>query len=104
MRRGIGSAVVLLAGFGLFARFCSGPAPRVVSSRLRGQIAEATIRNQGFGEGDVSVKFTLRGAGPPLVRNVTAELGPRQEARVETVFSGARGSEQIEVEVDYPPR
>ena len=105
MKRGLFMAVLLLAAGGVFTRFCSGPDPQVILARMRPHGAEATVRNQGFGEGDVSVRFTVRGAsGPPIVKDEKVELMPRQEARVETRIEGARGDEQVSVDVEYPPR
>lgn len=105
MRRAVVSALVLVAAGVLFVRSCSGPRPRLVSARMRGQVAVATVSNDGFGEGLIDVKFTVRGAaGPPVVKSERAVLAPFQEARVESRIDGARGDEQVEVEVDYPPR
>jgi len=98
-------AFVLVAGFA-WVRGCSGPRPQLVSARMRGSVAEATIRNAGWGEGAIQVDFRLRprGGGAPLLRSEKATLRPRETARVEARVEGARGDEQLEVEVDYPPR
>jgi len=99
------AAFVLVCG-ALWVRGCSGPRPQVVSSRMRAQAAEAVIRNAGFGEGEVQVDFRVRprGGGPPILRSRKATLRPHETAKVEARIEGARGDEQLEVEVDYPPR
>ena len=73
---------------------------------MRGPVAEATIRNIGWGEGAIQVNFRLRprGGGAPLLRGEKATLRPRETARVEVRVDGARGDEQLDVELDYPPR
>jgi hypothetical protein len=98
-------AVVLVAGFA-WVRGCSGPRPQLVSSRMRGQVAEAMVRNTGWGEGVVQLDFRLRprGGGAPLLRSEKATLRPHETARVEVRVDGARGDEQLDVELDYPPR
>jgi hypothetical protein len=98
-------AVSLLA-LGALVRGCSGPRPRLVSSRMRGQVAEAMVRNDGFGEGEIQVDFRVRprAGGPPLLRSERATLRPHETARVATRIEGARGDEELEVEVDYPAR
>ena len=107
MKRGIGlfAAGTLLA-FILFARFCSGPRPRVVEARVRGNRAEIVLRNDSSGEGDVQVEVRARprGGGPPLVQTRTTSLRGNDVARVEIPLEGARGDESLEVKVDYPPR
>jgi hypothetical protein len=99
------AAVAIVAVFA-WIRGCSGPRPEVVSARMRGSTAEAVVRNAGWGEGAVQVDFRLkpRGSGAPLVHSEKATLRPRETARVEARIEGARGDEQLEVEVDYPPR
>ena len=104
IRIALAALSVALAG-ALFVRSCSGPRPRLVSARMRGQVAVATVRNDGFGEGQIDVQFTVRGrSGPPQIKSERATLAPHQEARIESRIDGARGDEQVEVEVDYPPR
>jgi len=97
--------VVLVAGLA-WVRGCSGPRPQLLSARMRGPVAEATIRNTGWGEGAIQVDFRLRprGGGAPLLRSEKATLRPRETARVEVRIDGARGDEQLDVELDYPPR
>jgi hypothetical protein len=99
------AAVVLLAGFG-WIRGCSGPRPQLVSARMRGPVAEAVVRNQGWGEGLVQIDFRVRprGGGTALLHSEKATLRPHETARVEARIDGARGDEQLEVEVDYPAR
>jgi len=67
---------------------------------------EATIRNAGWGEGVIQVDFRLRprGGGAPLLRSEKTTLRPRETARVEVRVDGARGDEQLDVGLDYPPR
>jgi hypothetical protein len=98
-------AVLLLSGFA-FVRWCSGPRPQLVSARMRGTVAEAVIRNGSFGEGQIEVDFRVRprGGGAPFLHSEKATLRPRETARIEVRIDGARGDEQVEVEVDYPPR
>lgn len=64
------------------------------------------MRNTGSGEGAIQVDFRLRPrpGGAPLPHGEKATLRPRETARVETKFEGARGDEQVEVELDYPAR
>jgi len=97
--------VVLVAGLA-WVRGGSGPRPQLLSARMRGPVAEATIRNIGWGEGAIQVNFRLRprGGGAPLLRGEKATLRPRETARVEMRIDGARGDEQLDVELDYPPR
>ena len=73
---------------------------------VRGPVDEATIRNAGWGEGVIQVDFRLRprGGGAPLLRSEKATLRPRETARVEVRVDGARGDEQLDVGLDYPPR
>ncbi|HYY51893.1 MAG TPA: hypothetical protein VE755_03420 [Myxococcales bacterium] len=99
------SGIILVAGFA-WVRGCSGPRPQLVSSRMRGPVAEAVIRNAGWGEGVIQVDFRVRprGGGAPLLRSEKAALRPRETARVEVRIDGARGDEQLDVELDYPPR
>lgn len=105
MKRAIAGVLGMIAAGVLFVRSCSGPRPRLVSARLRGDVAVAVVRNDGFGEGQIDVQFTVRGrTGAPIVKSERAMLGPRQEARIESRIEGARGDERVEVEVDYPPR
>jgi hypothetical protein len=105
MKRALLGLVICLGVGVLFVRSCSGPRPRLVSARMHGNVAVATVRNDGAGEGQIDVQFTVRGAsGPPVVRNERATLGPHQEARIESRIDGARGDERVEAEVDYPPR
>jgi hypothetical protein len=98
-------AVLLVAGFA-WVRGCSGPRPQLVSARMRGPVAEATVRNASWGEGAIQVDFRVRprGGGAPLLRSEKATLRPRETARVEVRVDGARGDEQLDVELDYPPR
>lgn len=97
-------AVILACG-ALWVRGCSGPRPQLVSARMRGQVAEAVVKNTGFGEGQVQVDFRVRPrSGPPVLRSEKATLRAHETARVETRIEGARGDEQVDVEVDYPPR
>lgn len=104
IRTALAILAVVLAG-ALFVRSCSGPRPHLVSARMEGQVAVATVRNDGFGEGQVDVQFTVRGAsGPPRIRSERATLLPHQVARIASRIEGARGDEHVEVEVDYPPR
>jgi len=97
--------VVLIAGLA-WVRGCSGPRPQLVSARMRGPVAEATVRNAGWGEGVIQLDFRVRsrGGGAPLLRSEKATLRPRETARVEVRVDGARGDEQLDVELDYPPR
>jgi len=97
--------VVLIAGLA-WVRGCSGPRPQLVSARMRGPVAEATVRNAGWGEGVIQVDFRRRrrGGGAPLLRSGKAALRPRGTARVEVRVDGARGDEQLDVGLDYPPR
>ena len=90
----------------LWVRGCSGPRPLLLSARMRGPVAEAIVRNEGGGEGQIQVDFRVRpkGAGATILRSEKATLRPHETARVETRFEGARGDEQVEAEVDYPPR
>ena len=90
----------------LWVRGCSGPRPQLVSARMRGQVAEAVVRNEGRGEGEVQVDFRARprGGGAAILQTVKATLRPHETARVEAKIEGARGDEQLDVEVDYPPR
>ena len=69
-------------------------------------IAEAVVRNAGSGEGQIQVDFRLRprAGGAPLLHSEKATLRPRETARIEARVDGARGDEQVEVELDYPPR
>ena len=99
------AAVVLAAGIG-YARGCTGPRPELVSARMRGPVAEAVVRNAGSGEGQIQVDFRLRprAGGPPLLHSEKATLRSRETARIEARVEGARGDEQVEVELDYPPR
>lgn len=96
-------AVVATAGF---VRGCTGPTPQLVSARMRGQIAEAVVRNGGGGEGEIQVDFRVRPktGGAPLLHSEKATLRPRETVRVEARIEGARGDEQVEVELDYPAR
>jgi len=107
MRRALAifAGVVLLAAVG-FVRHCSGPTPELVSARMRGTVAEAVVRNAGRGEGLLQIDFRLRpkGGGPPLLHSEKATLRPGETARIEARVDGARGDEQVEVELDYPPR
>lgn len=105
MIRGVISALVILAATALFVRSCSGPRPRLVSARMRGQSAVATVANDGFGDGLIEVQFTVRGAsGAPVVKIERTVLAPHQEVTVQSRIDGARGDEDVEVELDYPPR
>jgi hypothetical protein len=107
MRRAIGTLVVviLVATIG-YARGCTGPRPELVSARMRGTVAEAVVRNAGSGEGEIQVDFRLRprAGGAPLLHSEKATLRPRETARIEAQVDGARGDEQVEVDLDYPPR
>jgi hypothetical protein len=102
----IGIAVVMLACGLAWIRGCSGPRPQLVSARMRGSTAEAVVRNGGWGEGVVQVDFRVRprGGGAPLLHSEKATLRPHEIARVEARIDGARGDEQLEVELGYPPR
>ena len=107
MRRALLLALALPVFAGAaFVRGCSGPQPKLVSARMRGQVAEALVRNAGGGEGEIQVDFRVRpkAGGPPLLRSEKASLRPHETARVESRFDGARGDEQLEVELDYPAR
>jgi hypothetical protein len=99
------AALIVLSGV-LFVRGCSGPRPQLLSSRMRGPVAEAVVRNAGSGEGEIQVDFRARprDGGAPLSKSEKASLRPNETARVEVRLDGARGDEQLEVEVDYPPR
>ena len=107
MRRGllVALAVVLVSGFA-FVRGCSGPRAQLVSARMRGPVAEAIVRNGGFGEGQIQVDFRVRprAGGAPVLHSERATLRPHETARIEAKIDGARGDEQLDVEVDYPPR
>lgn len=89
-----------------FVRGCSGPRPQLVSARMRGPVVEAVVRNTGAGEGLIQVDFRLRprAGGVPLLHSERATLRPHETARIEAKVDGARGDEQVEVELDYPPR
>lgn len=106
MTRALVPILVFFAAGLLFVRHCSGPRPRLVSARMRGQVAEGVVRNEGAGEGGIQVDFVLRPrhGGPPLLRTERATLRPHETARIEARVEGARGDEQVEAEVDYPPR
>jgi hypothetical protein len=97
---------VLVAAGVAFVRGCSGPRPELVSARMRGPVAEAVVRNAGSGEGQVQLDFRVRprASGAPILKSERATLGPHETARVEVRIDGARGDEQVEVELDYPPR
>ena len=71
-----------------------------------GSTGAAVIRNSGSGEGEIQVDFRARprDGGAPLSKSEKASLRPNETARVEVRLEGARGDEQLEVEVDYPPR
>jgi len=99
------AAATILCG-AAFVRWCSGPRPELVSARMRGPAAEAVVRNAGFGEGEVQVDFRVRprGGGAAVLRSEKAALRPRETARVQARIDGARGDEQLEVELDYPAR
>jgi hypothetical protein len=73
---------------------------------MRGPVVEAVVRNAGSGEGQIQIGFRLRprGGGAPLLHSEKATLRPRETARIEARVDGARGDEQVEVELDYPPR
>jgi hypothetical protein len=107
MKRAIATlAAVLIAGGIGYARGCTGPKPELVSARMRGPVAEAVVRNAGSGEGQIQIDFRLRprAGGAPLLHSEKATLRPRETARIEARVDGARGDEQVEVELDYPPR
>jgi len=107
MKRLLLVAALLVAAAGVaFVRGCSGPRPALVSARMRGQIAEAVVRNEGSGEGEIQVDFRARprSGGPALQKSRKATLRPQETARVEATLEGARGDEQLEVELDYPAR
>jgi hypothetical protein len=99
-------AVLALVATAAAIRGCSGPRPQLVSARMRGSTAEAVVRNTGWGEGVVQVDFRVRprGGGPVVVHSEKAALRPHETARVEARIEGARGDEQVDAEVDYPPR
>jgi hypothetical protein len=98
--------VVSVVGAAAFVRGCSGPRPQLVSVRMRGQVVEAVVRNAGSGEGEIQVDFRLRprAGGAPLLKTGKATLRPHETVRVESKVEGARGDEQVEVELDYPAR
>jgi hypothetical protein len=98
-------AFVLISGIG-FVRGCSGPRPELVSARMRGAVAEVVVRNAGSGEGLVQVDLRLRprAGGAPVLHTEKATLRPYETAKIEARIDGARGDEQLEVELDYPPR
>lgn len=107
MTRAILLLMAVLVGAGLaFVRGCSGPQPELVSARMRGSVVEAVVRNAGSGEGQVQLDFRVRPrpGGAPFLRSEKANLGPHETARIEVRIEGARGDEQVEVELDYPPR
>jgi len=97
--------VLVIAGI-LFVRGCSGARPELVSARMRGNVAEAVVRNAGSGEGEIQADFRvrLRAGGAPLQVTGKATLRPHETLRIESKVEGARGDEQVEVELDYPPR
>ncbi len=97
---------LVVVGTVLWVRGCSGPRPEIVSARMRGPVAEVVVRNAGWGEGVVQVDFRVRprGGAAPSLRSEKATLRPHETARVEVRIEGARGDEQVEAEVDYPPR
>jgi opacity protein-like surface antigen len=99
------AAVALLSGLA-FVRGCSGPRPQLVSARMRGPVAEAIVRNGSFGEGQIQVDFRVhpRAGGAPFLHSEKPTLRPHETARIEVRIDGARGDEQLDVEVDYPPR
>jgi len=90
----------------LFVRGCSGAVPELVSARMRGTVVEAVVRNRGGGEGAIQVDFRLRprAGGAPLLHSEKATLRPHETVRIEARVDGARGDEQVDVELDYPPR
>ena len=45
-----------------------------------------------------------RAGGPPLLKSERATLRSHEVARIEVKIDGARGDEQVEIELDYPPR
>jgi hypothetical protein len=96
---------LLVAGVA-FVRGCSGARPELVSARLHGDVVEAVVRNAGSGEGQIQLDFRLRprAGGAPLLHSEKATLRPHETARIEAKVAGARGDEQVEVELDYPPR
>ncbi len=106
MRAALVAFGALCAAALVFLRHCSGPRPSVVSARMRGSVVEAMVRNDSGGEGAVQVDFILRpkGGGVPLLHSERATLRPHETARIEARVDGARGDEQVEAEVDYPPR
>ena len=65
-----------------------------------------SVRNGGFGEGQIQVDFRVRprAGGAPVLHSEKATLRPHETARIEAKIDGARGDEQLDVEVDYPPR
>jgi hypothetical protein len=107
MRQGIGAlAAIVLASFGLFIRFCSGPRPRVLEAHMHGNRAEVLVRNDSFGEGVVQVEARAipRSGASPIVQMRGASLRPYEVIRVELPMEGARGDELLDVKIDYPPR
>jgi hypothetical protein len=106
MKAGLLALAALVAATLLFLRHCGGPDPRLVSARMRGPVVEAVLRNESGGEGDVQIDFTLRrrDGSPPLLHTQRATLRPHETARVEARIDGAHGDEQVEAEIDYPPR
>ena len=64
------------------------------------------VRNGVFGEGQIQVDFRVRprAGGAPVLHGERATLRPHETARIEAKIDGARGDEQLDVEVDYPPR
>jgi hypothetical protein len=98
---------------GLWLRGCSGARPRVVSQELRAPTgagqpfqADATIRNEGLGEGEVQVVFRLvaRSGGRALVEARRVELRRREAVHVSAPVWAPRGEYSLEVEAHYPPR
>ena len=81
---------------------------QVSSKRIVGGILKrvVSVRNGGFGEGQIQVDFRVRprAGGAPVLHSEKATLRPHETARIEAKIDGARGDEQLDVEVDYPPR
>jgi len=102
----VGSGAVILICGVLWVRHCSGPRPVLVSSRMRGAVAEVVVRNEGGGEGEIQVDFRARpgDGGAPLLHSEKASLRAHETARIEARIDGALGDERLDVEVDYPPR
>lgn len=105
--------VFVLALAVLWVVGCSGPRLEVTDTRLTAPTSEgapycleATIKNQGWGHGQVNVTVRLRdkATGQTVQDDRKAELRPNETTRVAIELIAPPGAYEPEVEVDYPPR